>query len=103
MNVIILITCANNKEAKRIARALVGRKLVACVNIINNIKSIYWWQERVNSSNEILLLAKSKKALLGKIIRQVKSLHSYQVPEIIALPIISGNKDYISWINESVR
>ena len=103
MNVVILITCANRREAKKIARDLVGQRLVACVNIVDKIKSIFWWQKRIDSASEVLLIAKSKRSLMSKIIRQVKSLHSYQVPEVIALPIVAGNKDYIDWINESIR
>ncbi|MFH1578317.1 MAG: divalent-cation tolerance protein CutA [Candidatus Omnitrophota bacterium] len=102
MNIIIFITCANKKEAKGIAGYLVGQKLVACVNIIDKIESVFWWQGKIDSSGELLLVAKSKKSLMPKIIRGVKSRHSYQVPEIIAIPIIDGNKDYLNWINESV-
>ncbi len=103
MNVVIFITCANRKEADKIGNELVAQKLVACVNIIDKVSSIFWWQKKVDSANEVLLIAKSKKSLMEKIIKQVKSLHSYEVPEVIALPIISGNKEYINWINESVR
>ena len=103
MNVVILVTCSNQREAKRIAQHLVKQRLVACVNIVDNIKSIFWWQKRIDSAREVLLIAKSKKSLMQKVIRQVKSLHSYQVPEVIALPIVAGNQDYIHWINESIR
>jgi periplasmic divalent cation tolerance protein len=103
MNVVIFITCANNKEARKIAQSLVQQRLVACVNIVDKINSIFWWQKKVDSASELLLIAKSKKSLIHKIIRQVKLLHSYKVPEIIALPIVAGNRDYINWINESVR
>lgn len=103
MNIVIFITCANIREARRIAKSLVEKKLVACVNIIDKIKSIFWWQGKIDSASEVLLMAKSKKSLMHKVIRQVKSLHSYQVPEVISLPVIAGNKDYIEWINESVR
>lgn len=103
MNVVILVTCANKREARRIARGLVEQRLVACVNIVDEIKSIFWWQKEIDSANEVLLIAKSKRSLIQKIIKQVKSLHSYQTPEIIALPVVGGNQDYISWINESLR
>ena len=102
MNVVILVTCSNQREAKRIAQHLVKQRLVACVNIVDKIKSIFWWQKRIDSAREVLLIAKSKKSLMQKVIRQVKSLHSYQVPEVIALPIVAGNQDYIHWINESL-
>lgn len=103
MSIVIFITCANRNEADKIANELIVLKLVACVNIVDKVNSIFWWQDKVDSANEVLLIAKSKKSLMEKIIRQVKFQHSYQVPEVIALPIISGNKEYINWIYESVR
>lgn len=103
MYIVILITCANRKEAQKIARALISEKLAACVNIIENIQSLFWWKAKVDLACESLLIVKSGKPKLAKIIRLVKSLHSYQVPEIIALPILAGNKDYLRWIDESIR
>ena len=101
MNIVIFITCANKREATRIAQRLVGKRLVACVNLAERVESIFWWQKRIDSATEVLLITKSKKSLIDKIVKQVRSLHSYSVPEIIALPIVAGNKDYINWINES--
>ncbi len=101
MHVVIFITAANKKEAQMIAFALIKEKLAACVNIIENLHSIFWWQGKVDSAKEALLIVKSRKALMNKLIKKVKSLHSYEVPEIIALPIISGDKKYLKWINES--
>lgn len=103
MHVVIFITAANKKEAQMIAFALIKEKLAACVNIIENLHSIFWWQGKVDSAKEALLIVKSRKALMNKLIKKVKSLHSYEVPEIIALPIISGDKKYLKWINESTR
>ena len=103
MYIVILITCPNKKEAQKIAQALIAGKLAACVNIIENIQSIFWWKAKVDHARESLLIVKSGKLKLTKIIRLVKSLHSYQVPEIIALPILAGNKDYLRWIDESIR
>lgn len=101
MYIIVLITCPNKKEAERIAKALVENKLAACVNIIADIKSIFWWQGNIDQVKEVLLVVKSKKSNSARIIKLVKSLHSYQVPEIIALPISDGNKEYLDWIDES--
>ncbi len=101
--VIIFITCATKKEAREISERLVQSRLVACVNIIDRIESIFWWKENIDSSREVLLIAKSKRSLINEIVSQVKLMHSYQVPEIIAVPIIAGNRDYIKWINESIR
>jgi periplasmic divalent cation tolerance protein len=103
MNIVILITCVNKAEANRISKRLIRQRLIACVNLVEKIKSVFWWQERIDSATEVLLIAKSKKSLIRKIVKQVKSLHSYKVPEVIAFPIIAGNKDYINWINESIR
>ncbi len=103
MNIVIFITCAKQEEAQKIATALVEAKLAACVNIVKGLKSIFWWEEKIDCCEEILLIAKSQHSLMPEIIKQVKSLHSYQVPEVIALPIVSGNEDYLNWINESIR
>lgn len=102
MYIVILVTASNKKEAIRIAQGLIKNKLAACVNIIGKIESIFWWQGKVDRSNEALLVIKSKRNKLNKIIKHVRGAHSYEVPEIIALPIIGGYKKYLKWINESV-
>jgi len=101
MEIVIFITAANKKEAKKIAQQLVKSKLVACVNIIEGIKSLFRWKGKVDLAKEVLLVVKSRKEKLAKIIKLVKSLHSYEVPEIIALPIVGGYKPYLNWINDS--
>jgi len=103
MNLVIFVTAANKKEAEKIASSLVKEKLAACVNIIENVNSLFWWQGKVDSAKEALLVIKSRGTLMNKLIKKVKSLHSYKVPEIIALPIVSGDKKYLKWINESTR
>lgn len=103
MYIIIFITCPNKKEAQHIGRALIQKKLAACVNIIGKVESLFWWQAKVDKAAEVLLVVKSKKAKLGKVIKLVKSLHSYDVPEIIAMPIIGGYKPYLDWIDDSLR
>ena len=101
MYVVIFITAPNKKEAEHIAQQLIKNRLAACVNIMENIKSIFWWEGKVDRAKEVLLIIKTRKSLINKLIKKVKSLHSYAVPEIIALPIIAGNKQYLDWINES--
>lgn len=101
--VVVFVTCANREEGEKISRALVKKKLVACVNLIPEITSRYWWQEKIEVSSETLLIIKTKKSLFKQIVAEVKKLHSYTVPEIIALPIIAGNKDYLNWIRESLK
>lgn len=101
--IVIFITTPNQKEAEKIANALLAEKLAACANIVDGVHSLFWWQGKIDSSNEALLMVKTKSALLQEIIHRAKELHSYDVPEIIALPIISGSQEYLSWISESVK
>lgn len=101
--IIILITCPNIKEANNLASLLVSNKLAACVNVIPKIQSIFHWQGKIDRAQEILLLVKTKQGLFNKIARLVRKHHSYDTPEIIALPIIKGNKKYLDWIKKSTQ
>ena len=101
--VLVLVTTSNKEEAERIAEDIVKNKLAACTNIVEKIESIYWWNNKVEKSSEALLIIKTKVTQLGKLVRRIKSLHSYEVPEIIALPIIGGYPDYLKWLDNSVR
>ena len=101
--VVVLITAKNMQEAKKISGTLVNEKLAACVNIVKGVQSMFWWEGKIDQVSEALLIVKTKKSILRKLIKMVKSVHSYTVPEIIALPILSGDRDYLKWINESVK
>lgn len=98
--VVILITASSQKEAEKISKLLVSKKLAACVNIVPKISSRYHWKGKIETAFELLLIVKTKKSVLSRLIREVKSAHSYTVPEVVALPILSGNPDYLSWIEE---
>ena len=100
---VILVTAANKKEARRIAKSLINHKFAACVNIISGMESFFWWKGKIDSAKEVLLIIKSRKEKLPQIIRLVKSIHSYEIPEIISLPITTGFKPYLKWIDESLR
>lgn len=101
---IVMVTCGKPAEAKRIARAVVSKRLAACVNFVQRpMESIYTWKGKVERAREYLLILKTTKALLGDLEREVKRLHSYEVPEFIALPISEGSSKYLSWLNESVQ
>lgn len=102
MYLAIFITAADKKEATKIAKALLAKKLVACVNIVSGVESFFWWQGKIDQAQEYLLIAKSVKANLAKVCRLVKQLHSYAVPEIIGIPIVGGSKTYLDWINDSI-
>jgi len=99
---VILVTCPNKKEARKIATFLVKERLSACVNIIDKIESFFWWQKKIDYAKEVLLIIKTKKEKIPKIIKLVKKLHPYSVPEIIALDITTGEKNYLKWIDESL-
>ena len=100
---VVMITAPRGKEGARLAKTLLNKKLCACVSIIKNIDSFFWWQGKLDSAKEVLLVAKTEKSLLGRLIKVVKEEHSYEVCEVIALPIIAGNKDYLDWVSESVK
>ena len=99
--IVVLATVGSKEEAQKIARGLLEEKLAACVNIIDGVESHFWWQGKIDSAKEALLVIKTKKELFNKLAKKVKSLHSYSVPEIIALPIVTGNTEYLNWINDS--
>lgn len=103
MYIVIFVTAANKEEAGKIGNKLIELRLAACVNIINGVKSVFRWEGKPDSAEEVLLVIKSKKSKFAAIAKLVKSLHSYQVPEIIALPIIAGEKKYLEWLNDSLR
>jgi periplasmic divalent cation tolerance protein len=100
-HIIILVTAKDKKEANKIAKALLEAKLIACANIIDGVQSLFWWQGKIDSSKEVLMVLKTKKNLFKKVSVKVKSLHSYQTPEIIALALVDGSKDYLAWISSS--
>jgi periplasmic divalent cation tolerance protein len=101
--VVVLITTGGEEEAHKIAELLVNRRKVACVNILPRVDSLFWWKGKLDSARESLLLVKTKTSLLPEIISLVKEIHSYEVPEIIALPIIGGSEDYLKWLDDACR
>ncbi|MGA7913853.1 MAG: divalent-cation tolerance protein CutA [Candidatus Acidiferrales bacterium] len=101
--IVVLVTCGSRKEARKIARGLVERRLAACVNEIGApVRSIYRWKGKVESAQEFLLVIKTTKRRFAALRDAVRELHSYGVPEIIALPIVDGSRAYLDWIAESV-
>jgi len=98
--VVIFVTTSSSVEAEKIGRTLVKEKLVACANILHPIRSIYRWQGKICDEPEALMVLKTRSGRIQKIIQRIRSLHSYTVPEIIALPIVAGSKEYLRWIHE---
>ena len=102
-HVVVLVTASGEEEAKNIAKQLLDERKAACVNIINGVSSLFTWQGRQEEEQESLLVIKSGASLLPQIIETVKQVHSYDVPEIIALPVLGGNEDYLEWIDSGIE
>ncbi len=101
--IVVLVTASSEEEAARIGRALVEGGLAACANVLPRIRSIFRWEGKVSEEQESLMVVKSRSDLFDDLARTVKSLHSYQVPEIIAVPIAHGSPEYLAWIHEVTR
>lgn len=102
-SIIVFVTCGSAKEAQRIAKTLVQRRLAACVNIIGQVKSVYRWKGRMESAKETLMLIKTTRRKFAPLEKQIRALHSYDMPETIAVPILAGSKPYLRWLQECVK
>jgi periplasmic divalent cation tolerance protein len=98
--IVVFITAPKEDEAAKIAQALVGARLAGCVNMVRNIRSVYRWQDKIEDDTEVLMIAKTQKHLFESLVGKVKELHSYEVPEIIAVPIVEGSGDYLKWLKD---
>ncbi len=97
--IVVLSTAGSDEEARRIAVHLVEKRVAACVNIVPGVRSIYRWKGIVEESTELILLIKTRRALLRVLETELRAVHSYEVPEIVALPIVDGLEQYIEWID----
>ena len=101
---VVLVTCGKLAEAKRIARAAVEAKIAACVNLVlSPVESVYRWKGKIKFSREYLLVMKSTARRLPELERMVRRMHSYDVPEFLVLPVVSGSHEYLGWLVESVK
>ena len=103
MVAVVYSTIDNIQDARKIAHVLVEEQIAACVNIIPSIESIYRWKGKVETDNEIIILAKTVDDNVKKVIRRIKDLHSYEIPDIIVLPVVGGLKDYLDYINRETE
>jgi periplasmic divalent cation tolerance protein len=101
--VVVIITTPNKEEAVKIVRSLLKEGLIACANIVGPVSSLFWWQGKIDEENEFLVFMKSHKSLFERLSERVKEIHSYDVPEIIALPIIEGSPTYLDWLKTSLQ
>lgn len=102
--IVMMVTCKSQAEAKKIARAVVEARLAACANVVGApVQSIYRWKGKVETAKEVLLLVKSTRKRFSALEREIRRLHSYDTPEIIAVPIVAGSAAYLRWIEESAQ
>lgn len=101
--IVVLITAASAEEAMRIADTLVDAKLAACVQVLPEMHSIYLWKGEVERAREVLLIAKTTMAKFAGLQSQLRAIHSYETPEIVALPIVAGSEDYLKWLTSSLE
>ncbi len=100
--IVVLSTAESGDQARKLARALVEGRLAACVNIVGGLKSVYRWKGAVEESDEVLLLIKTSRELLPQVRAAIEQMHSYELPEVIALPILDGSGRYLEWLAESL-
>ncbi len=101
--IVLFTTCASAEEGEHVAHALVEARLAACVNIVPQVRSIYRWKDAIEESAECLLLIKSSRPLLGSLRAALEKLHSYELPELIAIAIVEGSEPYLAWMERELR
>ena len=101
--IVVFITIDSQENAQKIASKLLSERKAACVNIIPAVESQYWWQGKIENADELMLVIKTRASLMDELVALVKSIHPYSIPEIIALPIIGGNNDYLQWIEKETN
>ncbi len=99
----VITATASKAEAERIAQALLEKRLAACVQIVGPMESLYWWRGKIERSEEWLCVAKSELALFSQLEETIKALHSYEVPEIVAVPVVAGSAEYLQWLQEELH
>jgi len=99
--IMVLTTCNSSETSSLIAEALISNKIAACVNIIKGVESVYQWQGKIEHDKEILLIIKTRESLFSQVEQSIQELHSYELPEIIAVPIMTGEKNYLNWIQSA--
>jgi periplasmic divalent cation tolerance protein len=101
--IVVFLTAANGEEATRLADLLIGAHLAACVQILPEMESVYRWQGKIERQSEILLIVKTSAAKFAELEREVRALHSYETPEIIAIPLVAGSTPYLQWLTASLE
>jgi periplasmic divalent cation tolerance protein len=100
--IVVLSTCGSPEEAQRMARALVEKRLAACVNIVAGVRSIYHWKDAIEEEEEALLVIKTSRLLLDDLRAEIERLHSYEVPEVITMQVVDGSERYLAWLEREL-
>ena len=100
--VVILTTCESADQASKLARHLVEQRLAACVNIIPDIASVYRWKDEIEDAREILLIVKSRRELVDRVRAEIEKRHSYEIPEVLAIPVVDGSEAYLAWLDHEL-
>jgi periplasmic divalent cation tolerance protein len=95
----MFVTCKDEQEAEKITQGLLNERLIACGNIINSVNSFFYWQGKIENADECLVVMKSRLDLFAEVADRVKGLHSYEVPEVLALPLVEGSQAYLDWMD----
>jgi periplasmic divalent cation tolerance protein len=101
--IVVLVTAANKAEAEKISKTLLEEKLIACANIVHPVTSFFYWKDKIDTAEECLMVLKSRLDLFSNLVQRLKGLHSYEVPEILALPIIGASNEYIEWMDKVLK
>jgi periplasmic divalent cation tolerance protein len=101
--IVVLSTCATEADAERLARALVEGRLAACVNVVPGARSFYHWKGQLDTGVECLLIIKTSRTLFPAVCAEMEKLHSYEVPELLAVPVVAGAENYLGWFNANLR
>jgi periplasmic divalent cation tolerance protein len=101
--IIVLVTTANKVEAEKIAQKLLKERLIACANILNPVTSFFFWSGKIDKAEECLMVMKSRRDLFAELAECLKGLHSYEVPEVLAIPIVEGSAAYLAWMGEVLK
>ena len=101
--IVVFMTASDKKEASKIVRRLLNERLIACANIVGPVSSLFWWEGKIDEASEFLVIMKSRRDLFKKLSEKVKETHSYEVPEILELPITEGLPSYLEWMSASLH
>jgi periplasmic divalent cation tolerance protein len=101
--VVVLITVPSTEVGRQVARALLDQRLAACVNLVPGVNSLYVWDGQLQDDEEVLLVVKTRSELFTRLVPAVRAVHPYTVPEIIALPVLAGSRDYLDWIEDATK